>query len=347
MATPVRLGIVGLGRAGWGMHCDELKGREDKFVFAAACDVIPDRRQKMAERYGCAVYERVEDLVKDPNVEVVDIASRSDDHFAHARLALKAGKHVFLEKPMSVNYKEAQRLLALAAKSKGKLYIRHNRRYEPAFQHIREIIASGILGEVFEIRLQRLGYQRRDDWQTLMSCGGGLLLNWGPHIVDHALRLLGAPVAKQWSDLKRIAAVGDAEDHFKIILTGTNGRLVELQVSGAMVTGQAEYLIWGSKGALTCAGEQISLKYLDPDKVLAPRQADPGTPGTGFGNPDQLTWIEKTIPVSPAKKVDMNTIWDDLYATLREGVPFPILLDEALEVIKVISAAKKGTPFAN
>jgi len=339
---PIRLGIVGLGRAGWGMHCPELRGKEKRFRIVGACDLIAERRDRMAAAYGCATYERVEDLVADPNVEMVAVATRSVDHFAHTKLALKAGKHVFLEKPMTVTHAEARKLQALAAKSKGGLYVRHNRRFEDAFLHIREIMASGLLGWVYEIKLARVGYSRRDDWQTLMEFGGGQLLNWGPHIVDHACRLLESPVGEQWSDLKRIAAVGDAEDHFKIVLTGTNGRVVDVEISGGAAVGLPEYVVWGTKGGLICRGNTLELRYLDPRAKLKPRKPDPGTPGASFGTPEKLKWVEKTIPVKPKRTYD---IWDELYAAVRKGKPFPITLDEAVGNMKVISDAKKGTPF--
>jgi scyllo-inositol 2-dehydrogenase (NADP+) len=340
-ASPIRLGIVGLGRAGWGMHCPELQGKEDKFQIVAACDLIQQRRDKMAERYGCKTYERVEDLIADPNVEMVEVATRSCDHFAHTMLALKAGKLVNLEKPMCVTYDEAKKLRA-AAKSKGALFVRHNRRFEPGFLHIREIIASGLLGEVYQIKLSRVGYARRDDWQTLMRFGGGQLLNWGPHIIDHALQFLDAPVKSIWSDLKRIAAVGDAEDHLKIVLTGTNGRIVDVEISGGAAIRTPEYIVWGSKGGLTANGSSITLRHLDPKQKLEPRRPYPGTPGENFGTPEALNWIEQTIPISPKRSYD---IWDELYKAVRLRKPYPITLDEAVEVMKVVSAAKKGTRF--
>jgi len=342
-SEPIRLGLVGLGRAGWGMHCPELTGKEDKFQIIAACDVIKVRRDAMAKKYGCKTYANLERLITDPNVELVDIATRSPDHYAHAVMALEAGKYVFLEKPMTLTYAEAKRLKKLAERSDGALYIRHNRRCEPAFCHIREIITSGILGDEFEIKLRRVGYSRRDDWQTVIDCGGGQLLNWGPHIIDHALRLLESPVKEMWSDLKRIAAVGDAEDHLKIVLKGENGRVVDLEISGGAAIGQPEYVIWGTRGGLTAQGNTITLRYLDPRQKLPRRKAKRSTPGyDGFGTPEKLNWIEKTIPVKP--KTVFN-IWDELYRAIRKGGTFPITLDEAVAVMEIISAAKKGTPF--
>jgi predicted dehydrogenase len=309
-SNPIRLGLVGIGRAGWTMQCVELQGKEGKFRFVAACDILPERRKQMAARYGCRTYERIEDLLRDPEVEMVSIASRSVDHYKHAVLALKAGKHVFLEKPMCATYAEAVRLKRLAARSRGKLYIRHNRRNEPAFLHICELIASGILGDVFEIKLARTSYSRRNDWQTLTEFAGGQMLNWGPHIVDHALRMLGSPVESLWSDRKRVAAVGDAEDHLKIVLRGRNGRVVDLEISGGAALKAPVYLIWGTRGGLLCRDETvIELRYLDPKQKLPLRRPDPGDPNHGWGTPDPLRWIEKSIPVKPKKTWN---IWDEL-----------------------------------
>lgn len=344
-AKPIRLAIAGLGRAGRFMQCEELKGREKFFEIVAMCDVLKARRDWAAETYKCNTYRRVEDLVADSNVEMVSIATRSVDHFAHAALALKAGKHVLVEKPMTVTHDEARKLRSLAARGRGKLYVRQNRRYEGAFCHIREIMASGILGDIFQISLRRNGYSRRDDWQTLKRFGGGQLLNWGPHIIDHALQMLDSPVKDIWSDLKQIAAAGDAEDHLKIILTGRNGCVVDLEISGGAAVGGPTYLVLGSRGALTCNGS-ITLRYLDPRRKLAPRKADPASPpAMTFGSKDNLKWIEKTIPVDPKKKTSMTMIWDDLYQAVRNRKRFPIALDEAVEVMKVVSAAKKGTRF--
>jgi scyllo-inositol 2-dehydrogenase (NADP+) len=344
---PIQVGIAGLGRAGAGMHLKELASRAKKFQIVAVCDVIKARREGIAERCGCKAHAKIEDLIADPAVELVDIATRSPEHAEQAIQALRAGKTVFLEKPICLSHSEAKKIQAAAAKSKGAIYFRHNRRFEAAFNHIRQIIASGVLGEVYEIKLRRNSYKRRDDWQTLIRCGGGQLLNWGPHVIDHALQLLESPVAEMWSDLKRVAAVGDAEDHVRIILKGENERVVDLEISGGAAIKEPEYIVSGAKGALICQGKEIRLRYLDPKKKLSRRRAKSGAPPVhgGFGAKEDLDWIEKTIPVKPKPKVAPDCIWDSLYGAMRQGKPFPVTTDEAVAVMRIVSAAKKGTPF--
>lgn len=348
-SEPIRLAIAGLGRAGWGMHTKELKGRDAKFRIVAGCDVMPERTAELGAACDARQYTDLADLLKDDEVELVSIATRSADHVAHAIAALKAGKHVFLEKPIGMSYAEAKKLVPAAKRAKGQLLIRHNRRFEPGFVKIREIIRKKLLGEVYDIKLCRHNYQLRSDWQTIIEHGGGQLLNWGPHIVDHAVQLLESPIADMWSDLKLVAAKGDAEDHLKIILKGENGRVVDLEISGGAALREDEYIIFGTHGALRSSGKTIHLRYMNKKTSPRPRQgrADPGTPdrGASFGGNAEIDWVEETIEVVAKQTGNTASIWDHVHASIRGRKPFPITLDEALMNMKVISDVKKGTPF--
>lgn len=345
---PVKVGLVGLGRAGMSMHLPEIEGHKNKFTLVAACDPEEDFRKTFSEKCPDArVYATFEDLLADADVELIVIANRTTQHFDFTMKALKTGKDVFLEKPICTTFDEAKKMMKAAKKAKGTLYIRHNRRFEPGFVHINQIIDSGILGDVYEIKLCRHNYQRRDDWQTLINCGGGQLLNWGPHIIDHGLRFIDGKLKDLWGDLKRVAALGDAEDHLKIIMKGANGRIVDIEISGGVALPSPVYAVYGTRGSLITYDEKtLKLRYLDPRKKLQDRKANPGTPKAGtFGTPEVLKWIEKDIPVAPKPAVDTSSIWDYLYDSIRNGKPYPITHEQALQVMEVISRIKKGTPF--
>jgi predicted dehydrogenase len=349
MADPIRIGLAGIGRAGWGMHCSELAKYTEQFKIVAACDIEQERLDLMAEKYECATYTDFAEMIKDPNVDLVSIATRSPEHTPHAIMALEAGKYVFLEKPVALSYAQALELKAVADKYPGKLFLRHNRRFEPCFNHILEIIASGKIGESYEFKLRRHGYQRRNDWQTIIECGGGQLNNWGPHIVDHALQFLASPVADIWSDLKKIAAVGDAEDHLKVVLRGENGRIVDFEISGGVALSEPVYHIAGTRGAIRSVNEKtIEIKYLDPEQELADIQADPVSPPikASFGNSEKLQWIEETVDTAPSDGLNTGSIYGELYAAIREGKPYRITLEEGLEVVRVTDVVKSNSEFA-
>ncbi|MFW6292290.1 MAG: Gfo/Idh/MocA family protein [Spirochaetota bacterium] len=357
MSNPIRIGLVGLGRAGMHGHLRELANYPDRFVVRAGYDPIPERRAELQEKTGARPHDSLDALIDDPEVELVDVANRSVDHFETVSRALDAGKIALVEKPMSVTHDDARRLVERDRElGGGRLYVRHNRRFDPDFVHLQEIIGSGILGTVYEIKLRRHKFDRRNDWQTVREYGGGQLLNWGAHVVDHALQLLGGPVASMWSDLKRVAAAGDAEDHVRIVLRGEplsgsgaggghgglGGRVVDVEISGGVAIGEPIYQVYGTRGTLAGSTSEFTLRYIDPKTELAQKEVDLAPPN-GYGSGEELPWIDETRTVAPSTR---ETMWDGLYAAIREDGTYPITNEQALEVMRVIGEARAGTAFA-
>ncbi len=335
---PIKLGIIGLGRAGRGMHLKELAGKEDMYKIVAVCDLIEERRNEVAEQFGCKAYENMDDLINDPEVELVDIATRSCDHYAHAKKALLAGKNVFLEKPMSMEAEEAEELARLGA-SYPRLFIRHNRRWEGKFTQINEIIDSGILGDIYEVKHTRNSFQVRNDWQTISEFGGGQLLNWGPHIVDHALRFCGDHYKDMMAQTRQINASGDCEDVINVSFKGINNRIVNMEIVCAAALDTPQYIVYGNRGALIDKGKTLALKYVKPGVVIPKKAPDAGTPMGGFGAPPAIEWIEEEIPARKDERLDQT--WGAIYDEIRNGKPYLIKLDEAVEVIRTICAIKE------
>ncbi len=347
MKNPIKIGIVGLGRAGWGMHVPELSDKQDMFKITAVCDVLPERNEKAKAQFGCNTYDSVEDLVKDPEVELVDIATRSCDHYKHACIALDAGKDVFLEKPACVNYEQFADLMQRSNRpGKPRLFFRQNRRFELGFMELKNIIESGILGDVFELRLVNYGFEHRDDWQTISKYGGGQMNNWGPHLIDHALQLMGCPVVNVSSNRIHAAAGGDCEDHFTITMTGENGRYATVSISGSTALNDGRnYTVYGNRGAAVMENNIIKLRYIDPEQIIDPVISSEATPGSMFGTTGtyevavQPKWIEKEVVTSGE---DLSVIWVHLYETYRNNVPFPVKTEEVDALMQVISKAKQN-----
>lgn len=345
---PIGLGIVGIGRAGWGAHTIEIMDKEDKFKIVAACDIIDERNEVMKEKYGCRTYSRIEDLIADPEVEIVDIATRSCDHYKHARMALDAGKDVLIEKPMSLEYEEAKDLFERSNKpGLPRLFVRHNRRFEVVFNEILKIINSGKLGNVYEAGTAQKDFELRDDWQTLDEFGGGLFRNWGPHLVDHCLHMLGAPVKEIYSEFKQVCAGGDSEDHINVRMLGENNRTVSLCITGGVALSNGRWFYaYGDRGAVEAHGKKITLRYIDPEQVVEKPVADPGAPAMSFGKSGTfatktpLRWIEEEWE---AEGENLSVMWNYLYDSYRNGAEYPIKDEEALEVIRVIAKIKNGT----
>ena len=297
----------------------------------------------------CRTYRRHEDLMRDPDVELIDIATRSDDHASHVIQGLKSGKWVNIERPFCCDGDEAMVIRAAAIRSGNKLLIRQNYRFEESFLQTKEVIASKVLGEVYDIKIQRGFYHRRDDWQTVKRCGGGIAFAMGGAFLDQALEFLKSPPVKIYSDFKRIASVGDAEDYMRIVLRNISNLTVDLEVSGGRIGRDPLFKVSGTKGEFRIyPGEKEGiLKILDPKKKLARRRSSVRTPPLGsYGTPEELSWIEKKIPIKPKAESGMTLIWEHVFNTIRENKPYPVQLDGAIETIKILSMVKKESAFA-
>lgn len=346
----IRVGLVGLGRAGVQMHLSELDSMPDLFTLVAGCDVDPARTGDFQKRYPSATaYQNADDLFADPDVELVSIAVPSRLHVSMACRALAAGKTVFLEKPFALSQEGLDRLREADGRYPGKLFLRHNRRFEACYNHILELMDSGIAGEIREIKLRRLRHRFRDDWQTRLDCGGGQLNNWGPHLIDQSLHLLQSDLAFCWSDLKCIAARGDAEDHIKIIFKGKNGRVIDLEISDAVPVNEPVISVYGTRGTLFSKDEcTIIMRVLDPSFPIPPAVSRTETPpifGKGvYSVAPEPVWMEKEIPVAPSNHFEMTDIYRHLYRAIRENVPFPVKNEEGFRTVSVTLAIRAEHP---
>lgn len=334
--------IVGLGRSGWGMQLDELDAMPAEFRVVAACDPIRHRRDMFGQRYPHAVVcERIEDLIVRPEVDLVSIASRTNDHVPQTLLALRAGKHVLVEKPMAATLNDALQVADACATASSHVFVRHNRRFEPEFQTVLKLLTRGHLGAIHTIKMRRHGFDHRHDWQAIASEGGGQLLNWGTHMLDQALVFLNEPVHRVWGECKRINSAGDAEDHFRIVLVGDT-RTVDVESSAAVAIAEPRIMVFGNRGALVSDGRTIRQRYLDPNRVTVAPAIDAGVPDPGYGgSASALTWLEEDTQI-PLDDQFSCKLWGAIHETLRRGKPFPVTLDHAMDILRLITLIQSG-----
>jgi len=348
--SAIKFGTWGLGRIGF-VHCKHFSAANEMYELVAGCDIDPAKVAMFVDEYGCTGYGRPEEFLADPDIELVMICTRSLDHVAHAQQALAAGKVVLLEKPIALNASQVEALREADRNHPGKLFFLHNHRFEPAFEHIRRIVGSGILGDVEYVKLCRHHpFRRRPDWQAILRYGGGQLSNWGSHIIDHALQFIGGPIKDVWSNLKGINTLGDAENHVKIVLTGENGIVVDLEISDVVALPGAHCTVYGNRGTLICPDEKrIQLRYIDPEYEFQDVPVNTGSPplSGGFGHEEEIPWRQETVKVEPDANmwvhVEVVTA-GHLYRALREGAPFPVANADALEVARIIALVKEQNP---
>lgn len=346
MSRIIKVGIVGLGRAGIGMHSSEVAEYPDRFAIAAACDHAKERLENLPDRFkGAKLYTDYGEMLKDDNVELISIATRHPEHVPMALQALEAGKYVNIDKPYALNNREMAMLAEADKKYPGKLFLRHNRRFEAPFQKAMKLIATGVLGEINTVKLYRsVGYCRRNDWMTMTEFGGGLFTNWGPHIIDQALQYLDSPVVDLWANIRSVISIGDGDDHIKLLLKAANGRVADIEISGAHTLPGRELEVQGSRGTLIYPVDgRIKMRYVDPEIEFKPLKPHPENPPMKYGNFDEtLTFIEQFVEIPP---VPMSEIWKHIYDAIVNNVPYPITIENGIAVTDIMGKAFRRSNF--
>ena len=343
---PIRCGIVGLGRIGWSHHAQVMQ-QHGGFELVAVCDLETDRLEEAQAATGCAGYKRLASLLRNDLVELVVVATPSKHHERMVLQALEAGRHVLVEKPAALRVLGIDKMIRAARKTGKVVTMHHNYRLNGEYLAVREIIESGKIGEVFRIKRTVNGFGRRNDWQVLKKYGGGMTGNWGVHLIDQGLQLMGGPVKSVWGSVHRVFNPGDAEDDIKAIIEGKNGVVVDVDMTSADASRRPGWIVCGLWGTLWIQDGKIHLKYISPKRLKKLEPVDLHLAlGRQYGvqpGPDQIPWKEEVLEVKPKKRYD--SFYDNLYKAVRLGEPLLVSPESARVTYDVLDRIKKGSGF--
>ncbi|MCA1596227.1 MAG: Gfo/Idh/MocA family oxidoreductase, partial [Chloroflexi bacterium] len=205
----VRIGIIGAGGIAQGAHLPGYKACADAEVVAVA-DVFESTARAAAEKFDVPnVFTDYHKMLRMPEIDAVSVCTPNFMHKDATVAALKAGKHVLVEKPMAMNARECDAMLKAARESGKKLQVGFNNRFNSNSQALKRFIEGGDLGEVYYARAQALRRRGIPGWGVFTQKdkqGGGPLIDIGVHILDLTLWLLGHP--------KPVAVSGTARQDF-------------------------------------------------------------------------------------------------------------------------------------
>lgn len=334
LESPITVGIVGLGRAGWALHLKPIHDLPG-FKVTAVADPLPERRQEAANLTGCDSFASIDELLAGSDAQLIVVATPSFSHYDDTRKVLESGRHCLTEKPLALETAQANDLVKLANEKGLRLFTHHLHVHRPEFRHLKEIVESGVIGELFSLRTSWTNYARRWDWQSLRKNGGGQLNNTCPHTLSVVLPLLGSPVKSVFADLRNIKDAGDAEDHVHLVLTTEAGVTADILVSSAMALGGPKWILCGKSGTLVCDGKTSKIRFYDASKAEPLEVLDTAAPDRKYLR-ETLPWEEKEIPVDldPGKSFHENVL------EVLSGDAEPVVTPEsAAEVVRVTNLA--------
>jgi predicted dehydrogenase len=342
--SPIRYGVAGLGRSGWNIHVANIRPRDDA-ELAAVVDPLQQRRQEAKAEFGCETYEELSHMLDQEDIDVIVVATPSAFHASDTISALKASKHVICEKPMALDVEEADQMIAQAKESNKHLFIHQNRRFDRQFTHLKTVVESGQIGQLYHIRNYSNSFTRRDDWQTLSKNGGGVLNNTCPHHLDAILQLLGAPVTNVMGDLQQISSAGDVEDHVKAFLRASNGCTADMEITSAqnIAADMPSWILCGSQGTLTSDGQKSVVRWFESEEAGEVEVVEGAARNRAYAwQAKPLNWKEETVE---AKGPNIGNFYDNVTKVLWHDHEMVVTPESVREVIRVIAEIRKGTKF--
>ncbi len=219
--------VIGYGGQGsW--HTRQILA-SDVVALSGIYDIDPNK-SRLAEKNGIHAYKNVKELLADSSVDTVVIAVPNDCHKELVIKALEAGKNVICEKPVEMSVAALDEMLAAAHES-GKLFTVHqNRRWDVDFLAMKQVVQSGEIGELINIESRVHGSRGiPSDWRCHKPYGGGMILDWGVHLIDQILQIIKEKIVGVYCTITHITT-DEVDDGFSLSLYFESGKTAYIEV---------------------------------------------------------------------------------------------------------------------
>jgi UDP-N-acetyl-2-amino-2-deoxyglucuronate dehydrogenase len=313
--TPLRYVLIGCGGIIAPTHIAALAQHPGAQLIAMS-DIDATRGAERAASTGCAFYTDHRAMLDEISPNVAVITAPHPFHTPLARDCFAAGAHVLVEKPMAVEVAEADAMIAAAEQADRILAVNFQFRFRPAIAKARELIATGVLGELVRVLCvepwyRTAAYYRSAGWRgTWAGEGGGVLMNQAPHTLDMICYLVGMP-AKIWGWTRTRAHAIEVEDSAQAMLEYPNGAPGYLHVSTVEAGSRRRIQIIGDHGALELADSGLTLtRFAQPLSEFREGSAEL------FAAPGTTT---ETIEVPEGDGGGHLAVYSDLHAAIVEG----------------------------
>ncbi len=332
----IKMGIIGFGGMGH-YHYQNIRDRIDCIEVKGIYDLLPERCQ-VARENGLTVYPTREALLADEEIQLVLVATPNNFHKPISIAALEAGKHVVCEKPVMLNTAELMEVLEVSRRT-GKLFTVHqNRRWDRDYVIIKNIYDTKRLGTPYFVESRVQGSKRvLSGWRGRRENGGGMLLDWGIHLLDQLMWMDKNPVVEVKAELFEVYSEG-VDDNCKLYIKFEDGLWAMIEVSTncfvpqprwhmSLTDGTAVVYDWACSGTMVelaadkDLGWTAEIVYTEagPTRTMAPRPRE--------------TTRELPLP-------EVHTDWCDFYknvaASIRGEATLIVTPEEEIRLMQVV-----------
>jgi scyllo-inositol 2-dehydrogenase (NADP+) len=335
MNTPIRTAIVGFGSVAEKMHAP-LIDVCDSLILTAA---VERNSTKCQEKYpGVQTFRSLEALLEADSVDLVVITTPNEFHFPMAKACLLAGKHVVVDKPVTIFSHEAEELDRIAQERNLVLSVFHNRRFDGDVLTIQKLISENALGEIvyLESHFDRFRPDIAENWREKDVPGNGITYDLGVHLIDQIVLFFGLPNWIQ-ADIRKQRTGAIADDYFDIQLDfGSIKARATASVLSASPT--PRFLVQGKKGSYLKFGLDVQ---------EAKFKAGQTPEGEDWGVENSEKWGEVFYSESeesyPTENGDYRIFYKNIAKSILGEESLLVSIPQTISVLKIIEASFKSS----
>ena len=310
-----------------------------------------DPKQLDDVREGLKRYESNKALLSDPEVDVVLIAANNNQHHDLVIQAAEAGKDIICEKPAAMSLEELDDMVRVTNECGVKFTVHHQRRLDQDFRIMKEIFDQKALGDVYMMKNSLYGFNgNMHDWHVYISEGGGMLYDWGVHLIDQILFMMPeAKITSIYADVRNVINF-EVDDYFKILLRFDNHVMAEVELGTYLLADKPQdkwferhWIMSGNKGTAYVDGFEPEGKIVRTTELLTnvrgSRTMTAAGPTRSFGPPAPGKIVTEDVP-------KVNTCHRDYFENYKKAYygkeDFLVKIPETRRVLAVMDAVRKS-----
>lgn len=335
MENSIVTALLAYGMSGKVFHAPFLATNKGFDLYA-----VLERNEKKAVKDYPTIksYNSISDLLSDDKIELIVVNTPNNTHFEFAKIALEAQKHILIEKPATTTPEEFAELLKIAERVNRKVFVYHNRRWSSDIMSAKQIIKSGKLGDIIEMHLRFDRYRATIGAKSFKENplpSSGIWYDLGSHLIDQAISIFGKPIS-HYGTKNSYRENSQVDDFAFMHITFPNKVNVFITTSMLVADAQAGIVIHGTKGSFI-------KEFCDEQENQLVDGMSPLDENFGKEKPNKegkLTYFndsgEKIVESIASEKGDFNTMFDELYQSIRHKRDYSVNNQDIIEQLKLL-----------
>lgn len=347
MAKQLNLGIIGFGFMGQ-THAETINGL-DYANLKAVCDT--NEAQFVYAPDGVATYVSADELLADETIDTVIIAVPNLLHLKMVVKSAKAHKDIICEKPLAMNSEEVKEMMAVTKEENVRFTIHHQRRWDHDYRVAKEVYDQKLVGDIYTIKSSLYGFNgNMHDWHIYPELGGGMLYDWGVHLIDQILWMIPTKLQTVYADVRNVINE-KVDDYFNIQLYFENGINAQIELGTYFLNSsenwfERHWFIGGNEGSAKIDGFNPKGEITRTSELLGnvPGQITMthAGPTRSFGPAPEGRILTEALP-----EVDVShrMFFDNYYAAVSGKEELTIQPEEILRLMQVVEAIRTSAKY--